>query len=750
MAQGICLLKLRLHLFSVLWLLLTAIVAAPGHGYAQAQPPLQTSYPPRAEIPYKDGIVTLTSDESLQKIGTHFKATGHVRITFQDMVITCEGADYDEVTRQGTTSGPTRFTQKKAWLNCSRSEFDFGKQTAKFYDASGFTDEGFLVEGKTVVKTGRDTYHVENGTITSCQEKRPKWEFGMGKADIRLDHTARIHGALFKLKGIPILYFPYMIVPLEEKKRSSGFIPFHMGNSSTKGRQFTLGYYQTLGKSADVTLYGDYFSLRGFGMGGLFRARPNEQTDITVQAFGVNDRQGQGGAHLLVDGSTLFSNGFRAAANVNITTNFAFRQVYSDGFRSATIPEEHALVFATRSFDSFAANFSFERSEVFFPSRSLVIRKLPSLEFVSLGKSFGSLPLIFYFRAAAEGLSRTDSSIQTPSIVQRLDFYPRVALRLPSLGGFSLAPSFGIRETYYSAHLSEDATPAVISDPVRRQYTSFDVELRTPVLEKSFHTAGLGDFRHLLEQSVTYRRINGISNEAEIIRFDDQDAIADTSEVEYRIVNRIMRSKEVRPGVSQNYEFLAFEVMQKYYFDPSFGGAFVPDVSNLFYPLNTVTGFAATGVWRDLSPTSMSLRITPKPGIMYSVRADYDAKLGRLRDASLWATWQHKQLLFSGTYVKTNALDVAMFATDHIQGQFAYKNPAQNGISGSVTLSYNIQSSTLLNSTARFNYLWNCCGVSFEFEHYDLGFRTESRFTFSFNLKGLGHFGNLKRPESLF
>jgi LPS-assembly protein len=742
-------LRLRLHLRPVLWLLV-AIMVVPGSGYPQAQSPQEAPDLPRAAIPYKDGIVTLVSDESLRKEGTHFKATGHVRITFQDMVITCEGADYDEVTRQGSTSGPTRFTQKKAWLNSSRAEFDFGKQTARFYDASGFTDEEFLVQGKIVIKTGRDTYKVENGIITSCQEKRPKWDFGMAKANIRLDHTARIHGALFKLKGIPIMYMPYMVVPLEEKKRSSGFVPFHMGNSSTKGRQFTLGYYQTLGRSADVTLYGDYFSLRGFGMGGLFRARPNEQTNITVQAFGVDDRLGQGGAHLLVDGSTLFSNGFRAAAKVNITTNFEFRQVYSDGFRSATIPEEQALVFTTRAFDSFAANFSFDRSEVFFPSRSLVIRKMPALEFVSLGKSFDRLPLIFYFRAAAEGLSRTDGSIQTPSIVQRLDFYPKVALRLPSLAGFSLAPSFGIRETYYGAHLSEDATPVVISEPLRRQYTNFDVELRTPVLEKSFQTGWFGDFKHLIEQSVTYRRINGISKEAEIIRFDDQDAIADTSEVEYGIINRIMRKKEVRPGLSQNYEFLAFEVRQKYYFDPSFGGAFVPDVSNLFYPLNTVTGFAATGVQRSFSPTSVSLRITPKSGIMYSVRADYDAKLGQLRDASFWATWQHKKFLFSGTYVKTNALDVAMFDTDHIQGQLAYRSPDQNGFSGSVTMSYSIQSSTLLNSTSRLNYLWNCCGVSVEFQHYDLGFRTESRFTFSFNLKGIGHFGNLKRPESLF
>ncbi len=358
--------------------------------------------------------------------------------------------------------------------------------------------------------------------------------------------------------------------------------------------------------------------------------------------------------------------------------------------------------------------------------------------------------MIFSFRAAAEGLFRSDSTIQTPTIVQRLDFFPRVALRLPSIAGFSLIPSVGIRETYYSARLTDDATPVAVPVPLRREYTDIDIELRTPGLEREFHSGVFGDFKHLVEPLIRYRRIHGIGDEAEIIRFDDQDAIADTNEVVYGIVNRIMRKREVKPGVSQEVEFLAFEVMQKYYFDPTFGGAFLPGESNQFYPLDTLTGFSATGIQRTLSPLSTSLRVTPLPGISYDLRADYDPKLGRLRNASLWAVWRHGKLLIAGTYVKSNALEPAMFAAHDAQAQFAYKTPEQRGFSGSMTMSYNIQTKKLLNSTARLNYLWNCCGIALEYQQFSLGLRRESRFTFSFNLKGIGHFGNLRRPENLF
>jgi hypothetical protein len=90
-----------------------------------------------------------------------------------------------------------------------------------------------------------------------------------------------------------------------------------------------------------------------------------------------------------------------------------------------------------------------------------------------------------------------------------------------------------------------------------------------------------------------------------------------------------------------------------------------------------------------------------------------------------------------------------MMDSNHIQGQVGYGNP-EKGLSSSLTVSYNLRTSQWLNSQTRVNYIWNCCGIAAEFNQFDLGLRTESRFTFSFTLKGIGSFGNLKRPETLF
>jgi LPS-assembly protein len=534
---------------------------------------------------------------------------------------------------------------------------------------------------------------------------------------------------------------------MDAKRRSSGLLPFHTGNSTTKGRLYSQGYFQTLGNSADLALHADYFSERGLGIGGIFRARPNTQSRLFIDAWGINDRQDQGGAHLVVDAESQFTNGFRGVATVNITTNFRFRQAFLDSFRSATVPQERSALFLTRNHESYSTNIVFQREEVLFPIRSLVVRKSPTIEFKVLPKQVG--PLIFKFRAGAEGLSRIGRDLETPKMVQRLDFFPSVSFRTPSFAGFTLIPTVGIRETYYSARITDEPEPQIVPKNLHRQYFNFELDLRTPTFEKTFGSSWLKGIKHVIEPVATYRRIAGIDHLGETIRFDHLDVIADTNEVEYGIINRFFGKWTTSSGTVQNYEIISLRLSQKYYFDPDFGGAFRAGEPNIFYPLNTLTGFALTGIRRNLAPVSMALRISPQPSISHDIRADYDTKLKRFRDVSISTFWQQGRLFLAGTYFKANALEPGTLESHHIQGQAGYGSPLK-GLSASFTLSYNIRESKLLNSHSRLNYAWDCCGVALEYQQFDLGLRRETRINFTFTLKGIGSFGSLKRPESLF
>jgi len=699
-------------------------------------------------MPYREGTVVLFSD--YQDFGEVFRrASGNVEISFEDFTITANEVQYNVVTGEGHTIGQTRFTQQEQWLTCSRAEFNLSAQTGTCFDAKGYTDVEFSISGQTITKTGPDKYRIQKASITTCKEENPKWAFTASRSDIHLNHTARLWNTFLKIKGIPVFYTPYTILPLEKKKRSSGFTTFETGTSTSKGRVFSQGYYQALGRSADIIILGDYFTLRGLALGGTLRTRPNPSTFLNVEMYGIRDKLDQGGVRLIVDGKTSLRGGWSAVAKVNISSSFEFRQTYADDFNKATVAREHANVYLNQNSGNFSTNISFERHEVTFPVRSLVIWKIPSLEFVSREIPLGNLPILLSFKSSIGAISRRDSQIDTESIVQRMDIHPRIALRLPSLYGFSIVPSIGVRETYYGAQLSEDSDTGILNQGLRRSYTDVIVDLKTPFLEKNYNPSWAGTFRHTIEPYATYRWIEGIDDLEQTIRFDENDAVSDTNEFEYGIVNRFYTLDQNGSGTTGRREFMTIALAQKYYFDPDFGGAFEQGHPNSFYPLNTLTGFYQTGIKRNLSPLSAAIRIRPKSRMDHDLRADYDTKLNRWRNASLSTGWRQGKVRLSGTYFRALQTEPEMFSANHLEGTIEYGSSPQ-GFASSLSISYNFQTDHLLNSRTRLSYAWNCCSITTEFRQFALGVRTETQISFSFWLKGIGSLGNMRDKDDIF
>jgi LPS-assembly protein len=92
----------------------------------------------------------------------------------------------------------------------------------------------------------------------------------------------------------------------------------------------------------------------------------------------------------------------------------------------------------------------------------------------------------------------------------------------------------------------------IIEKNISRHYAELAVDIRPPALEKTYtNEDGSTRFKHLIEPYITYRLIGGIGNEFNrIIRFDEADAVADTNEVEYAVVNRFF-TKQLAADVTR-------------------------------------------------------------------------------------------------------------------------------------------------------------------------------------------------------
>lgn len=715
-------------------------------------PWLGTLQPERArvELPYENGTVVITADRIYKESAEIWVAEGNVLVEYEDVRLKSERLRYDQTQEIVQTDQPLEISQGVQWLKGSGAEFHLRDGTGRIHDADGFTDEDLFVKARVLIKTGPDTYVAEDGLVTSCSEVIPKWSFKISHAQIHVDHRTTLTNTFLRAKKIPFFYLPWVTFPTGKKERSSGFLIPTTGNSNNKGRRLSESFYLVLGRSADLTLREDYFSRRGFGHGATFRARPNNRSFLYVDGYTIKDRLGQGGTSLNGTGETRFGN-YRFVADFNLVSNFVFRRVFSDTFFTATRPTEDSRFFMTNNFGPGSFNIRLARQETVFPTQNTVIRNTPSVTFNLVGQRIAQTPFFLDLRTAAEGLSRVDREIETPTITQRMDLEPSLYLSIPVGQGLRVTPRLAFRETFYSDSLQEDSdgNRSVVGDSLNRRFLDFTLDIEGWGLSKVVEKADGSAWKHLIEPVIRYRLTQGIDQDFhEIIRFDEADAIADTNEIEYAIVNRFFTRRRTRDG-SVTQEWLSIKVGQKYFFDPDFGGALRPGPVNQFFPLYTLTGFPYAALRRNVSPLTTVARLNPSRRVSIDVRGDYDFEFNTFRNFSLTGFIRRNLLSIGTTYYVTKDLEPGTFENNQVQGQVSYGN-INRGLSASSIFSYDARTRNLLNVRGRVNYFWDCCGVSLEFQRLHLGLREESQLRFSFFLKGIGSFGTIRRPDSIF
>src|SRR5687767_2331836 len=241
--------------------------------------------------------------------------------------------------------GTYRLQADQQRITGSRAEWNYRTKTGYFVNSTGFTNQTqdgtrIYFTADRVEKISLDTIVAINVQITACDEDVPKWSFHASKATIKTGDRVRVVSPKLQLKNVPVFYLPYASVSIKPRDRASGFLTPTIGGSGARGFRLSTAYYQTLGRSADFTFRSDVYTQRGLGFGADLRTRANSRSYLNAGFYAVKDRifrqeasaanPDQGGSSLYVDAIHYFKNGFIAAADVNVTSNLAFRQVFSD------------------------------------------------------------------------------------------------------------------------------------------------------------------------------------------------------------------------------------------------------------------------------------------------------------------------------------------------------------------------------------------------------------------------------------
>jgi LPS-assembly protein len=427
------------------------------------------------------------------------------------------------------------------------------------------------------------------------------------------------------------------------------------------------------------------------------------------------------------------------------------------------------------------------------------IAHIPSLQMAGVENPIAGSKFMYTYDLAGEGVSRHEPGFQTKNVVGRFDIYPTISL--PTFfRGWTFRPEVGVRETVYSERLlpTENDTGVIgiaVAEALNRNVASASMEIRPPSVARIFDRKLFGyALKHVVEPYAIYRYETGVSNFANIIRFDYRDILADSNSVEYGVVNRIYGKKSrSNPECYLHPKYLAHDIppaqaakelasnkdvcddrsgpareiftltlAQKYFFNPTFGGALVPNQRNVFDSSVDFSGIAFLTQPRNASPMISRMTYSPPGGVSFQWALDYDPVFNRVssstifvsrRLSTMWSVLGGQVYLHAaGEVIPSNGgQTLAPDISNQFRVQLTYGSLSNRGFSAAANMGYDVKNNYLQGANVQSNYNWDCCGLTFEYSRWALGpVRMENAYRFAFSLTNVGTFGNLKSLQRIY
>jgi len=487
--------------------------------------------------------------------------------------------------------GPDQLAAEEGVVNLNR-------ETGTFTNASiirQYKDMHF--EGRVIEKTGDLSYHIEDGWVITCKLKEgetPPWSFGASEADITDGGYAFLKHAVFRIKNVPILYSPIMILPAK-RTRQTGFLFPSISDSDRDGFGMEFPFFVNLSPNSDITLYPQYMSERGF-MGGLeLRYVLDQESKGAFMANFLNDnlsdindpdnadyyREG-GYTHTnqdrywvrgkadqdigkwttRLDVDIVSDRDYLTEFNTGLTgfnmTDRRFFDVFGRSFQNRTADERKNTLQALRSWDngmSLQANLLGINDLRFAKNSPSPLWKLPEINYKGLLPVYETnvdlswnADYVYYWRKDGVG-------------AHRVDLFPRVTMPVPLSDYLETVVSAGVRNiSYFIQNHGDSDWPGSVTGDETDETTLQDIvtDNRADWEDGDTENRFLGDFRaeiattmirdfninagsatglsHTFRPYVNYKYISDVDQD-DLPQFDSVDDVGDQNLVSYGLDN---------------------------------------------------------------------------------------------------------------------------------------------------------------------------------------------------------------------
>ncbi len=533
-------------------------------GAQEAPPPASSDAPESSETsaPSADGSPAPVPDRCEVLFET-MRRTPRDDFAFEGPVtILCgeERIQADRVTVSGrryvVAEGNVLLVWQGSRIFGTRMEYDLETGQGWVEDAVGQALDDYIFWAERAEKIGDRTIRLKSATVTTCTQPVPYWSFSVSSATITLESYARMWNVRLRASRLPLIYLPYLVWPVKTD-RAAGLLFPEFSSTSSRGDAVTQELFIPLGKSADVTLFGRYYTEAGLGGGARFNVLPNRRGQAVLDTFFIDDQVDDRNRYRATFRQTQeFRNGFKLFADLNFLSDFDYFTDFERDVELVTSPTILAKLELARNGAWTSLNVrELRRKQLFSDGSELVQQTLPEIEWRGRTRRLGRTPFYLSFESSLASIQLDGNQQGQPIDANyvRADAFPTLSLPWSPAPWLDVTPTVRVRSTFYTQSQREIAdgsggtTREVLDEDILRTLFGGGIDITGPKFARIFRrpdTPGASQYKHVIEPTISYGYQENYDDLDDIILYDEVDRFSGAGEsVNYALTQRLFAKR---------------------------------------------------------------------------------------------------------------------------------------------------------------------------------------------------------------
>lgn len=352
---------------------------------------------------------------------------GNVQVILEQNFISCNEAIIMMAKNEVIAVGKVLLKTPQSDIQADKIVFNFKENTGKIFNGVVLSGK-VLIQSDYIEKTGIDSYVSNSAYLTSCTTCAASWSFTADEVDATMESYAYIKNSWLHILEVPLIYFPYLIVPLKNE-RQSGILTPTMGNHPYADFGVEIPYFWAISRSQDMTISGKHYSRSGFQGLVNYRYRLSQKSSGELDTAMLWDKamDGKRRWHTNYAHYLELPNDYIQRTTVSLTSDLDYVNHFQQQFPFFGLPALDNRTSITKNFEDF--HLSLDTSyyvsllqDTISDGRETSVHRLPEVRFSLTDKKLFDKPNIFY-RANAQyiNLARQGVGFDSPFTPQALD-----------------------------------------------------------------------------------------------------------------------------------------------------------------------------------------------------------------------------------------------------------------------------------------------------------------------------------------